>query len=172
MRRRLAMLTAPLVVAALLAGCGSDKPAATGTTPAPSKATTFVLDEWSVVPPSEPIPAGEARITATNNGDEPHEVVFVRATDTDALPTKSDGSVDEDKIPESMKVGEIADLAAGKSATKTFDLPAGDYVAFCNLVENMDGHDDMGSDMDMEGMGNGEAHVHYERGMVNYFTVT
>ncbi len=166
-RRRLALVSAPLAVAALLAGCGSDQPAATSDTSS-SRATTFVLDEWSVVPPKGTIPAGKVAISATNTGKETHELVIVRASDAASLPTKADGSLNEDKIPESKKLGEITDLAAGKSATKTFDLPAGDYIAFCNLVEDMSGGHDMGSD---SGMDMGETHVHYQRGMVNAFTV-
>ncbi len=179
LHRRLAILTAPLAVAALLAGCGSDKPSTAGTTPASSKATTFVLDEWSVVPPEQDLAAGKAAITATNKGSETHELVIVRASDAASLPTKADGSINEDKIPESKKAGEIADVAAGKTKTKTLDLPAGDYIAFCNIVEDMGksdmGSGDMGDGSDMNGdsgVAAGMDHVHFKLGMVNYFTVT
>lgn len=182
----------PVAAAALiLSACGSSSDAAK-TTPSTTSATAgsskamFVLDEWSVVPPKGDVAAGKVAVTATNNGSETHELVIVRAEDASSLPLKADGSVDEDKIPESKKAGEIADLAAGKSATKTLDLPAGDYVAFCNIVDTMGsdgmGSDGMGSDgMGSDGMGNGMNsstsmgsgmdHVHYKQGMVNYFTV-
>lgn len=186
LRRRLAMLAVPLAVAAVLTGCGSDKSAPTDATPT-SKANTFVLDEWSVVPPKGDLTAGKVSITATNKGSETHELVIVRASDAASLPKKADGSVDEDKIPDSKKAGEIADLAAGKSKSQTLDLPAGDYIAFCNIVEDMgegsmgagdtgngsgmNGGSGMGSSTSMGMDGAGMHHVHFELGMVNYFTV-
>lgn len=181
--RRLALLAAPVALVAIVTACGSDKPDATSPA-APSKASTFVLDEWSIVPPGEALPAGENAITATNEGSETHELVIIRAADAASLPKNADGSVDEEATPESMKAGEIADLAPGKTKTKTLDLAAGDYIALCNIVESMaDGHGgsgDMGHGSGMSGgsgMGDGGMdhggmdHVHFELGMVNYFTV-
>lgn len=127
-------------------------------------------DEWSIVPPKAVLTAGKVAITATNTGKEAHELVIIRADDAASLPKKADGSVDEDQIPESMKAGEIADLAAGTSRAKTLDLRAGDYLALCNIVEtmDMDHMDHMGSGtMD----GTGMEHVHFKLGMVNFFTV-
>lgn len=175
--RRLVPIALTVALAFFATACGSDEPAAA---PSPSaKGATFVLDEWSVVPPAGDLPAGKVAITAENKGSETHELVIVRADDAASLPKKADGSVDEDKIPESKKAGEIADLAAGKTTTKTLELPAGDYVAFCNIVEDMgkghmgSGHMGGGSGMGYgSGMGGGGMdHVHFELGMVNYFTV-
>lgn len=177
----------PLAAALVLSACGSSSDASTAspsTTVAgsgSSKSATFVLDEWSVVPPKGDLKAGNVAITATNTGSETHELVIVRAADASSLPLKANGSVDEDKIPESKKAGEIADLAAGTSATKTLDLPAGDYVAFCNIVDTMGsgtmgdggmGSGSMGGMSSDTTMGKGMHHVHYKQGMVNYFTVS
>jgi len=98
--RRSALVVA--LPALLLAACGSDE--STGGTSsdasaAAGEANTFVLDEWSIVPPSAEIAAGETEIIAENVGVESHEIVIVRAGDG-PLPTKEDGSVDEDAIPE------------------------------------------------------------------------
>ena len=65
-----------------------------------------------------------------------------------------------------MKVGEIANVAAGTSRTHVFDLAPGSYVVFCNLVDQM-GHGNM-----MGGMGGGMAHVHFDLGMHTTFNVT
>ncbi len=150
----------------VLSACGSDAASTSSSSSGSgsSKATTFVLDEWSVMAPTGGVPAGKVAISATNNGKETHEIVFVRAADAASLPTKSNGSVDEAKIPEGKKAGEIADLAAGKTATKTLDLPAGDYVAFCNLVDDMgSGGMSDGSGMGSGGMGSGGMnHVHFK----------
>ena len=177
----------PIAAAALvLSACGgsSDGSRASSTT-APavgsSKHATFVLDEWSIVPPQGDLAAGQVAITARNKGSETHELVIVRASDAASLPKNADGSVDEERIPESKKAGEIADLAAGTSRTKTLDLPAGDYIAFCNIVEGMGngttgsggmGHGSgMGTSTPMGMGGKGMHHVHFQLGMVNYFTV-
>ena len=172
----------PIAAATLvLAACGGSSngsQASPSTTPQAadsSKTATFVLDEWSIAPPKGNLAAGKVDINATNNGSETHELVIVRAEDASSLPVKTDGSVDEDKIPESKKAGEIADLAPGKSATKSLDLSAGNYVAFCNIVDTMDsgmGSGAMGGGgMNTTSMGNGMHHVHYKQGMVNFFTV-
>lgn len=157
--------------AVVLSACGTGS---TGTDKAagPGSAKAFVLSEWSITPPSAPLQSGRMQITATNRGHETHELVIVRASDAGSLPTKADGSVDEDRIQDADKAGEIPDVAAGKSVTKTLDLPAGRYVAVCNLVEQMgSGMGGMGTG----GTGNGSAmgqHVHYHLGMVTQFTVT
>ena len=161
------MLSLAAALALVAAGCG-DNTTTDGSSEA--SADSFVLTEWSVNAPTNPVHAGSVNVTAANRGHETHELVIVHASNAAALPTKSDGSVDEDKIPESDKVGEIADIPAGKTLTKAFDLAPGEYVALCNIVEQMGmGNGGMGSG----GMGGmGMAHVHYVLGMITTFTVT
>jgi hypothetical protein len=114
------------------------------------------------VPPTNTLHSGTVTLTANNVGGEEHELVIVRAASVDSLPTMPDGSVDEDKIAESDKMGEIEDVAAQTEKSKTFDLPAGDYVAFCNVVDKM-------TDMTTDGEDSG--HVHYSSGMHVAFPV-
>lgn len=181
MTRTRYIFTVVVVPFVLLAACGSD---GSGTQSADSSAPgTFVLDEWSVAAPTTPIRAGSVRITAVNDGRETHELVVVHAEDAASLPTKADGSVDEEAIPESDKPGEIPDVAAGDSAGTTLDLPAGDYVAFCNLVDQMGSSARGGGGMGSGGTGGGGtgpggmggggmSHVHFQLGMSVAFTVT
>ena len=124
--------------------------------------------------PTNTIRAGNVEMTVSNRGHETHELVIVRADNAAALPKKSDGSVDEDTIPEADKVGEIPDLQAGKRATKALDLPAGRYIAFCNIVDQMGmGINGMGGMGNMGGTSNGgTVHIHYLLGMSTAFTVT
>ena len=164
--RRL-LLTAALGCAVAACGTGGGSQG----TPAASP-TAFVLQEWSITAPTTQLRAGKVLVTVTNRGSGTHELVVVRADDAASLPTKSDGSVDEDKIPEAAKPGEIADIKAGTTITKTLDLAPGIYVAICNLV------DTMGQGGGMGGMGNGGGtgggqmgYVHYRLGMVARFTV-
>ena len=158
--RRLAGLL--LGLALLLAGCGSDDGAGvrngasasgsgaasgSGTASgqaaackpvgdaAKSDATVAVeLKEWTVRPARADAPAGTVTFEADNTGKEAHELEVVRADDPAALPLAADGTVDEEKLPEGAFVGEVEAFPAGQRCTGTFELPAGRYALFCNLL--------------------------------------
>ena len=154
-------------LAMAVAGCGSSSRSGSS---AAGSADTFVLSEFTVIPPTNTLHAGSVSITANNVGGEVHELVIVRAAAVSALPMKSDGSVDEAKIAAADKVGEITDVAARSKKTKAFDFKAGSYVALCNLVDSMMGS---GSDTSHDaGMGSAMGHVHFSEGMVVSFTVS
>jgi hypothetical protein len=161
MKRRLIGAAGALVLLAACGGMGAD------TNPSvASKPGQFRLDEWSITADQPALTAGQHTITATNLGHLTHELVIVRATDAASLPTKADGSVDEDQL-DAVKVGEIADVPAGASRHKSFRFGPGSYVAFCNVVGGM------GSGMGMgNGMMKGMDHVHFAAGMHTEFTVT
>lgn len=173
MTRTRSTLLAAAVLTVLLAGCGDSNDKSNAD--AQSNADTFVLNEWAITPPTARLEAGKIRITATNIGSETHELVIVRAPTAASLPTKADGSVDEDKIPEADKPGEIGDVGRGKTVTKTLDLPAGHYVAICNLVDQMGTGSSGMTDGTMGGSGMsgnaGMGHVHFRLGMKARFTV-
>jgi hypothetical protein len=162
-----------LGIALVLAGCGSAKIAS------PSAAPTnpmFTVNEFTIKL-SQPILEGApVKITVNNIGGEEHEVVIVKASAISDLPTKPDGSVDEEKIPPSAKMGEIAQVYPNKSKSADFTLAAGSYVAFCNLIDQM-GAGSMMDSGSMMGGTNASAmpktgHVHFARGMYLLFTVT
>jgi hypothetical protein len=101
-----------------------------------SDATIAVeLKEWSVLPARADVPAGTVTFDANNTGAEAHELVVVRADDPAALPLAADGTVDEDKLPEGAFVGEIEPFPAKQHCTGTFQLAAGRYALFCNILE-------------------------------------
>ena len=152
-----------LGIVAVVAGCGGSSSKSVS-----SSKNTFVLSEFKVTPPTNTMRPGRVTLTANNVGGEVHELVIARAASASALPTKSDGSVDEDKIRAADKIGEIADVAAHSQASKLFNLEAGTYVAFCNIIDSM-----MGSNSMMHGadMGSGSGHVHFSEGMHVVFTV-
>jgi hypothetical protein len=160
--RRLAGLLLGLVL--LLSGCGSDDGAGvrdgaasasasgaasgSGTASgqaaackpvgdaAKSDATVAVeLKEWTVLPARADAPAGSVTFEARNAGKEAHELVVVRADDPAALPLAADGTVDEEKLPEGAFVGEVEAFPAGQRCPGTFELAAGRYALFCNLLE-------------------------------------
>jgi plastocyanin len=170
MTRRSLITTATIAVAALALGaCSGDDMGHDGmggsgnggqhssqTEQIPTRAGQFRLDEWTITADANQLPSGSQTITAINAGNHTHELVIVRAADVASLPTKSDGSVDEDAL-KSAAVGEIEDVRAGASKRATFDLAPGSYVAFCNIIEDV-------------GMG-GMEHDHFDLGMHTAFVV-
>jgi hypothetical protein len=125
-------------------GTGSGSGTASGTAPAckpvgdasQSDGTIAVeLKEWAVLPVRADAPAGNITFEARNTGEEPHELVVVRAADPATLPLAADGTVDETKLPSGAFVGEIESFPAKQTCTGTFELPAGGYALFCNLLE-------------------------------------
>src|SRR4030095_977840 len=72
---------------------------------------------------------------AGNTGEEAHELVVVRADDPATLPLAADGTVDEDKLPQGAFVGESDPSPAKQHCTGTFELAAGRYALFCNILE-------------------------------------
>ena len=159
-RRTRARVLAPVAALAVIAAaCGG----MSSTRTVAPKSGQFRLDEWSIRADRATLPAGRQTITAANVGHQVHELVIVKRHDAEALPTKSDGSVDEAQL-ERVKVGEIADVPAGASRHATMRLSPGSYVAFCNVVDDMGGNG-------MMGQGGGMQHVHFALGMHTTFTV-
>jgi uncharacterized cupredoxin-like copper-binding protein len=118
------------------------------------KPVTVQLYEFGVKPKPKFVAAGKVTFTAKNIGTMKHEMVLVKTTAGAALPTKADGSVDEEAIPESDKMGEVNNLKPKKSGTLTVKLDAGDYEMFCNLTTK-----------DSQGT----SYVHYAEGMHQTF---
>jgi uncharacterized cupredoxin-like copper-binding protein len=120
-----------LATAALLSGaaCGNDKGAAksTGATVAASE-KEFAI---SLTPNSSP--SGRISFKIANQGTVEHEFVIFR-TDLapEKLPTKSDGTVDEEGNGVEH-VTEKGHVPVGTSPTLNVTLKAGSYVMICNL---------------------------------------
>ena len=151
-----------VVVAGLaLVACGDDEePAGAPATQAPTTtaATTVAvtLKEFSVTPAPASAPAGQVTFQAKNTGPkDPHELVVIK-TDLapDALPTTSEGKVDEEGAGVEA-LGEIEEFKVGETRSKAFDLTAGSYVLICNVVEEEEG----------------KTEAHYQLGMRTAFTV-
>lgn len=112
------------------------------------------LDEWSVDSSPEGAPAGTVTFQARNGGEEPHELVIVRGVAPEALPVV-EGKVDEDALPDGAFIGEVEAFPAGETCSGTFELSAGSYTLFCNIVEEHEG----------------QPESHFEEGMVTTFEV-
>jgi uncharacterized cupredoxin-like copper-binding protein len=141
---RILKWTMVFTVVALIAACGG-----TGSE------VDVSLFEWSVEPTPTSVDAGEVTFTASNDGGEAHEMVVVKGIAPEDLPLNEDGSVNEDALPEDAFVGEVEEIEPGDSGSASFDLEAGEYTIFCNIVETEDD----------------ETESHFANGMVSTITV-
>ena len=117
------------------------------------------LGEWAVLAEPDAVAAGEITFEVSNGGTDPHEFVVIESDKGPGdLPTKADGSVDEDRVDIVGEVEEIAAPAGDAVVAKelTLDLDAGRYALVCNLVEEEDG----------------KTEVHFKLGMRSGFTVS
>jgi uncharacterized cupredoxin-like copper-binding protein len=148
-------LLMPLALFAVaIPACGNDE---TTTSPASAGPSTVAvtLQEFAIGTVPATATAGSVTFNATNNGpDDDHEFVVIQTdlSPTD-LPTKPDGSVDEEGAGITI-IDEIEPFAVGKTETLTVDLQAGSYALICNVYDAK------------------EKEAHYTEGMRTGFTVT
>jgi uncharacterized cupredoxin-like copper-binding protein len=139
MSRNLAHATPVLAVvasAALVAGCGSDSSAKTpSATPAAASSANITAKDFSFSTKHIDAKAGKLSVSLKNSGQAPHELVVLK---TSTAPSKL--KVSGGKVGESDSVGEIEEVASGKTGRHTFDLKPGHYVFVCNVPGHyMDG---------------------------------
>lgn len=97
-------------------------------------AATFLsvalTDPMSIGLSQTTVPAGPVVVEATNAGAIMHEVVFLK-TDlaVDKIPLDA---TDATKADESLSVGEVGDVDAGRFSGNEVDLTPGHYVLICN----------------------------------------
>lgn len=121
------------------------------------------LQEWSVVPDESTASAGKVSFDVSNVGEREHEFKVVSTElDLAALPTKQDGSFDEEaedvEIIEAEGEPEGPKLIGADDARQLdYTLEEGDYVLMCNLVDAAEG---------------GEEEAHFARGMRIPFSVS
>jgi uncharacterized cupredoxin-like copper-binding protein len=148
MRRSFVLSAVGLVaMAAVAVGCSDDKkssstattagggditvPTDTGTAVAVFAADISDTSQTLTATPGS-VPAGKVTFTFTNTGTKQHEMIVLKTDEAvDALVVGAD-----DKVSEDASVGEISETDAGKIVTKTFDLPAGNYILVCNIAKH------------------------------------
>jgi hypothetical protein len=79
--------------------------------------------------------AGTVTLEISNNGTELHELVVVRADDPAELPLAADGRVAFGKLPMGAFVGEVEPWSPNLACSGTFELKAGRYALFCNILQ-------------------------------------
>ena len=124
------------LIPAAVAGCGSSSSSdstsastATTTTTTATGASTVdvVLNEMNIIPTPDQTNAGEVTWKVKNTGSVMHEMVVIK---TDK---KAGDLLEGDEPSEDGSIGEVADLAAGKSKNLTVKMTAGHYALICAL---------------------------------------
>jgi uncharacterized cupredoxin-like copper-binding protein len=99
------------------------------TSDAASKSSTVTLSEFKISPSPKSASAGKVTFNVKNSGDMEHEMVVIK-TSTAASKLKVGSN---NRISEKGSVGEVEDLASGKSKKLTLNLKKGHYVLICNI---------------------------------------
>lgn len=116
------------------------------------------LREWAIIPETDSVGAGSIGFATENTGAESHEMVVARAESIESLPTAEDGAVDEAAFSGDQElIGEVEAYPSGDACDGTFEMDPGDYVLFCNIVEEEP---------------DGRIESHFAEGMATTFTVT
>jgi uncharacterized cupredoxin-like copper-binding protein len=120
MMKRLLVLAA--AAALVIPACSSD-----------SGGIAVALSDFKVEPAESSASAGELTFEVTNDAEQTHEfVIFQTDLAPDALPTNTDGDVDEEGEGVTI-IDEIEDITSGSTPSLTVTLDAGSYVFICNL---------------------------------------
>ncbi|MDP9023144.1 MAG: hypothetical protein M3N57_10735 [Actinomycetota bacterium] len=136
----------PLILAATLAlgltACPGDEAPSPGGTPATpaegEREFTITATDYAFDLPTT-LRGGVVTATLQNDGEQPHEAVFVRVepgTSEDQLLDAFDQAVEGGPIPDSITaLSGIGVVPPGESVTSTFSLPEGEYVVLCPLTD-------------------------------------
>jgi uncharacterized cupredoxin-like copper-binding protein len=125
---RMKRLSAGIVTFALASAAGTAGAVtllSTGSTPV----LKVTLKEFRVVSPVRQVASGRVTFVARNGGETEHELVIVRARGRDRLPIKKHKAIEGNAV-----VGEVEDIAPGKTGRVTLKLKPGRYFLICNLV--------------------------------------
>jgi len=90
--------------------------------------TKVTLDEFSTKASPKSASAGKVSFSVKNAGDDKHELVVIK-TSTSASKLKVSGG----RASTKGSVGEVEDIAGGKTKRLTLNLKKGHYVLLCNL---------------------------------------
>lgn len=118
-----------------LAACGDDDDDASGDGDGGASVVGVVLTDGDLELDPTSADAGSVEIVAKNQGLDLHDLVIVKGDDPAALPVNEDGAVIEGDLPEGDFIGRIEVVDAGTEESALFDLDAGSYIIFCNIVQ-------------------------------------
>src|SRR3989441_13024881 len=121
-------VSALVALAFLVAACANSAAEA----PSGSQVVATLTD-YKITVDVPSVKAGKIKIGVRNLGAMEHSFQVLK---TDLLPDKLPVDGASAKAKEDGKVGEIASIAAGKSAAVTVDLVPGKYVFICNIASH------------------------------------
>lgn len=140
-----------VIGALLIVGLWGNKPTSAGSASAPppvgKNAVNVVETDFHIAMSQSVFPAN-TRITFVvhNDGAGPHELIIVKAPSSGSnLPLKPDADVNEKTPGLTSELDTGSSLAPGETRTLTADMPAGHYIAVCNLP----GHYKLGMRVDL-----------------------
>jgi uncharacterized cupredoxin-like copper-binding protein len=119
-----------------------------GASPQEPKNAVDVIETDFHITMSQTVLPANTRITFVvhNDGHVSHELIIVKAPSTGSnLPLKPDADVNEKTPGLTSELDTGSSLAAGETRTITADIPAGHYIAVCNLP----GHYKLGMRVDL-----------------------
>jgi uncharacterized cupredoxin-like copper-binding protein len=124
----------------------TSEPAVPGTV-ASGPTVAVTLQEWTVVPSTATVRAGNVTFAVDNKGGNTHELVLFK-TDlpVESLPKSEDGNVDETGAGVEL-VQEVEDVAPGTTASFSAEVAPGTYYLVCNLVDPATGENHFGHQM-------------------------
>jgi len=124
----LALVLAALAVVVPLTVARRQEPTPRGTP------VNVLLEDFRVREDAAVVPAGTVRFRVLNQGPTTHEFLVVR-TDRppDRLPLQRDGLTVNEDAPDIDLLDEVEGLDIDERRTLVLDLPAGNYVLYCNL---------------------------------------
>jgi uncharacterized cupredoxin-like copper-binding protein len=121
--RRVGLLGLLAVLAAVIAAV-----AVATTSSAASKSAKVTVSDFKVAVSPKSAAHGKVTLTVKNAGDMEHELIVIKtSTAAGKLPVKGKSA------SEKGSVGEVEDIAGGKSKKLTLNLKKGHYVLICNL---------------------------------------
>ena len=144
---RVIAVAAALMIVASGATAGASGQAARGTK------VKVTLSEWLIKATPERVRPGKVTFVVKNAGADTHEFVVVKGSDPADFATDEHGKILEKDIAKADRVGEVADILAGKTKKVNFKLKFGEYILFCNIYDEDEGE------------------AHFDEGMVTTFTV-
>jgi hypothetical protein len=96
------------------------------------------MKEFSIEAPTT-LTAGSITFNLVNGGEFDHELAVAKGDSYETLPQLDNGAVNETALGAEF-IGRGEKVGGGSSEPVTFDLPAGNYVLFCNLGDARNSH--------------------------------
>ncbi len=107
----------------------------------PTNTVILHFDDWAITRQDSNgwMTAGDIVFRLINDSDRRHEFVIVWLPEHISHPEVYQGRLDEEQFPQNRRISELEDLPAHTESTQRLHLPAGDYLIFCNIVEQQEG---------------------------------